>query len=171
MPRSFALAAILAVLAPHNVVSKEFQIEVNATGILEFFTQGFFTRAAEKWSSVITGDLPDVDMSDVEEDSLLCGPFPPVIDDQWICARWIPVDLFGGILGLAGPTLVRTDSQLTVAGIMAFDKFDFFTMLFQGSLGGVFVRIVDKFESISDMVAQLYSHSCLVSTCFDIAAA
>ena len=153
------LAAILAVLSPHTAASAEFKIDINATGILEFFTQSLFTSAADKWSSVITGDLPDVDMSDVEQESALCGPFPEKIDDLWICARWVPIDFFNGILGMAGPTLVRTDTQLTVAGLMAFDKFDFFTMLLQGSLGGVFVCITIELDSFSEPLVLLLTHT------------
>ena len=146
---AFATASLVAVLALQQVVGGKgqeavsddsdstYEIDLDVNGIIETFSSGFFTSAAEKWASAITGDVPDV--QGIEGDSQICGPYPTEIDDLWICGRFQPIDFFGGVLGMAGPTIVRTDSNIPAAGIMLFDKFDLPGMWIDGTVQGIIV--------------------------------
>lgn len=139
MVRCLVITTLLAVLAPQVVKAQmdSYEIDLDVNGFVEFFTRQFFTSAAEKWASAVVGDVPDVE--GIEGDSELCGPFPESIDDLWICGRFRAVDFFGGVLGLAGPTLVRTEGNIPAAGIMLFDKFDLPGMWIDGRIQGVIV--------------------------------
>jgi hypothetical protein len=86
-----------------------------------------FKKAADRWSKVITGDLPSV---------IVGGE---VIDDLLIEAQGTPIDGTGGILGQAGPTNLRPASAganafLPAKGIMSFDTADLAQMETDGTL-------------------------------------
>lgn len=71
-----------------------------------------FVEAAEKFSDLIVGDLPGVNMGG------------RIIDDILITAQLMTIDGTGGILGQAGPTSIRADSYLPAMGVMNFDSAD-----------------------------------------------
>lgn len=71
-----------------------------------------FNQAAARWQEIVTGDLADVTFNG------------QLIDDLVIDARGVYIDGVNGTLGRAGPTYVRTDSRLPLAGIMEFDTAD-----------------------------------------------
>ena len=132
---SYIAATVLALLVAKSQAS--YEIELNVRGFFESFTQRAFTSAADRWSSVVTDSLePVTDMTGTDQ---LCGEYPAVINNLYICGRWIPIDFFGGVLGFAGPTVFRQGSNIPAAGIMAFDKFDILTLLVAGQLNGVIV--------------------------------
>ncbi len=62
--------------------------------------QTIFRRAADRWSEVITGDLPNATRNGV------------VIDDLLIRASATAIDGSGGVLGQAGPENFRTGSGI-----------------------------------------------------------
>ena len=80
-----------------------------------------FTDAVARWEEIITGDL-----------GLIFGGFTPgcgphisqVIDDVIIFVNVGPIDGPSGILGQAGPCVVRTSNLLPVVGSMTFDVAD-----------------------------------------------
>ncbi|NER13504.1 peptidase [Leptobacterium flavescens] len=82
-----------------------------------------FEAAAARWERIIIRDLPSVE-----------GPIPSAfngfpdiegtIDDIVIEVALAPIDGPGGILGQAGPRFIRTDSFLTLTGVMFFDVAD-----------------------------------------------
>src|SRR4030095_407923 len=72
-----------------------FTITVVFTGGLTTAQKNAFKNAADRWSKVIVGDLPDV---------LINGQ---VIDDVLIEASGTAIDGIGNILGQAGPTHLR----------------------------------------------------------------
>jgi hypothetical protein len=86
-----------------------------------------FKTAADRWTKVIVGDLPDV---------MVGGE---LIDDVLIEAQGVPIDGVGGILGQAGPTRLRPASAgaaafLPAKGKMQFDTADLAAMQSAGTL-------------------------------------
>jgi hypothetical protein len=89
-----------------------------------------FKSAANRWSKVIVGDLPDVVVSG------------QVIDDVLIEASGVAIDGPGGILGQAGPTHLRPASAgvsafIPAKGRMQFDTADLANMQANGTLNDV----------------------------------
>jgi hypothetical protein len=76
-------------------LSAPFTITVVFLGGLTTAQKNAFKSAANRWSKVIVGDLPDVVISG------------QVVDDVLIEASWVPIDGPGGILGQAGPRHLR----------------------------------------------------------------
>jgi hypothetical protein len=77
-----------------------------------------FNNAANRWSQVITGDLPNVNG----------------VDDLLINANVSNIDGAGNVLGSAGPTWLRSDSLLPFQGNMTFDSSDLATVEKNGNL-------------------------------------
>lgn len=100
-----------------------------------------FTNAASRWSTVITADLPDV-ATTVAAGS--CGSTSPGIsmnlDDLVIFAGVEAIDGPNGVLGSAGPCLIRTGSNLPILGVMRFDAADVTSMEVNGSFGSVILH-------------------------------
>jgi hypothetical protein len=107
-----------------------FMIEIRFIGGLTDAQQAAFAAAADRWASVIVGDLPEVSV-DGED-----------IDDVLILAEGSAIDGAGRILGQAGPTHLRpveagTAAYLPAKGLMSFDSADLAEMEAQGTLGDV----------------------------------
>ena len=107
-----------------------FTIEVRFLGGLTDEQQAAFTAAADRWTRVIVGDLPSV-VADGE-----------TIDDVLILAQGTAIDGPGGVLGQAGPTVLRPASAgaaalLPAKGVMSFDTADLEQMRADGTLGDV----------------------------------
>lgn len=99
-----------------------FNIEVKFLGGLTSSQQLIFQQAAERWSQVITGDLPSIDVDG------------EVVDDVLIEAQGTFIDGPEGVLGQAGPTQLRPGSFLPAKGIMEFDTGDLIRQEQDGSL-------------------------------------
>ena len=107
-----------------------FTIEVRFLGGLSVRQQAAFTAAADRWATVIVGDLPAV-TADGE-----------TIDDVLILAQGTDIDGAGGILGQAGPTVLRPSAAgaaalLPAEGVMYFDTADLAEMEREGTLNDV----------------------------------
>jgi hypothetical protein len=107
-----------------------FTIEVRFLGGLTRAQKQAFKSAADRWSKVIVGDLPSVQIDG------------EVIDDILILAQGIDIDGPGRILGQAGPTRLRPASAgsaafLPAKGKMAFDSADLQQMERDGTLKDV----------------------------------
>lgn len=94
-----------------------FQIEVRFLGGLTAAQKKAFKAAADRWTQVIVGDLPSVNVEG------------EVVDDVLILADGSDIDGPGGILGQAGPTHLRPAGAglaafLPAKGKMSFDKAD-----------------------------------------------
>ena len=110
------------------MVDSNFKIDLRFTGGLSASQRSVFELAKARWQEIITGDLPAV-VVDGEE-----------IDDLVIEASGEAIDGEGRVLGQAGPTHVRSDSQLPCKGIMAFDVADLADMEANGSLVDVIIH-------------------------------
>lgn len=106
----------------------DFNIDLRFLGGLSPSQQDVFDLAAKRWSKIIVGDLPDVNFG------------MEVIDDVLIEAQGASIDGISGILGQAGPTFIRSDSNLPFRGIMSFDSSDLSHMEDEGSLVRVIVH-------------------------------
>jgi len=107
-----------------------FGIEVRFLGGLTEQQRAAFTAAADRWARMIVGDLPSV-TADGE-----------TIDDVLILAQGSAIDGPGGVLGQAGPTILRPASAgaaalLPAKGVMSFDTADLEQMQADGTLGDV----------------------------------
>lgn len=107
-----------------------YTIEVRFLGGLTETQKDAFKGAADRWSSIIVGDLPPV---------LVDGE---IIDDVLILAQGVEIDGPGSILGQAGPTALRPANAgqaafLPAKGQMAFDIADLANMEANGTLQDV----------------------------------
>jgi hypothetical protein len=107
-----------------------FTITVVFLGGLTTPQKNAFKNAADRWSKVIVGNLPNV---------VIAGQ---VIDDVLIEASGVPIDGPGGILGQAGPTHLRPATAgaskfLPAKGRMQFDTADLASMQANGTLNDV----------------------------------
>jgi hypothetical protein len=111
-------------------VKSAYKIEVRFLGGLTTAQKNAFKVAADRWASVIVGDLPSVRVDG------------EVVDDLLILAQGTAIDGPRGILGQAGPTHIRPASAgkskfLPVKGIMSFDTADLKAMQKDGTLKDV----------------------------------
>ena len=108
-------------------IQSAYKIEVKFLGGLNAKQKKAFKTAANRWTKVITGDVPSVLVNGV------------VIDDLLIEAQGVAIDGVGKILGQAGPTQLRPASAganafLPAKGIMSFDTADLAQMEADGTL-------------------------------------
>ena len=93
----------------------DIKIEFVGTG----WTQAYhdvFVAAADRWTALIVGDLPDV--------SVRSKGKVTTVDDITITAELGQIDGLYGILGQAGPTAIRTNGSLPATAQMQFDIVD-----------------------------------------------
>jgi hypothetical protein len=107
-----------------------FTIDVRFLGGLTQKQKDAFKAAADRWTTMIVGDLPSVLVEN------------EVIDDVLILAQGRAIDGPGRILGQAGPTHLRPGNAggaafLPAKGIMSFDTADLAQMEQEGTLGDV----------------------------------
>ncbi len=113
-PATFTVAAMGA-----------FNIELRFIGSPTPNQQQAFAEAEARWESIVTGDLPNVQLV---ADAAECGPDSPAInqnvDDLIILVTLEAIDGPGDVLASAGPCFVRLPSDLPVLGAMRFDTAD-----------------------------------------------
>ena len=115
-----------------------FQIEVRFNGNQPTAAQrAAFEQAAAKWATLILGDIEDVEVSLPASDFGCYPSLNETIDDLVIFADIVTIDGAGGILGQAGPCLLRTEGWLSVVGRMRFDVADVTTLEASGRLNDV----------------------------------
>lgn len=107
-----------------------FRIDVRFLGGLSDSQMDAFRTAADRWTRIIVGDLPAVEVD------------REVIDDLLILAEGAKIDGPGKVLGQAGPTKLRPASAgaaafLPVKGVMKFDTDDLVDMERNGTLTDV----------------------------------
>jgi subtilisin-like proprotein convertase family protein len=113
-----------------NARESEFHIEVDfPDNTLTPEQQAVFVTAAARWSEIILGDVPDVNV-----------PGFGLVDDVVIVASGPLIDGPGGILGQAGPTTLRTGIFLPAAGIMQFDSADIAALIADGQFDDVILH-------------------------------
>lgn len=129
---SSSLPPVVFTATASAVPPSAFNIEVRFTGPTPTQTQqSAFTAAAARWQQIILGDLFDIDFTTQPQPQTDCHPAisNETIDDLVIYAEIGPIDGAGGILGQAGPCIIRELdrgelSWFTVVGRMRFDQAD-----------------------------------------------
>lgn len=99
-----------------------------------------FESAVLRWQQLILGDVPDIP---VNQPPATSGCFPALnetIDDLVIYVVLEPIDGPGGILGQAGPCLIRNNGGFPLVGLMQFDPPDLITLENDGRLEAVILH-------------------------------
>ena len=109
-------------------MSSNFSIDIKFIGGLSSTQKMAFTAARDRWREVIVGALPPVTLDG------------EVISGVQIEAQGVFIDGNNGILGQAGPTVVRNGSDLPAKGLMSFDTADLAQMESNGSLTDVILH-------------------------------
>jgi hypothetical protein len=106
-----------------------FNIELRFLGSVTPTQQQAFAEAEARWESLVTGDLPNVQLVAEPAD---CGPDSPaideVVDDLIILVTLEDIDGAGKVVGSAGPCFIRFSNDLPVLGAMRFDTADLETI-------------------------------------------
>lgn len=124
---------------------------VNATATASQFTiqlefetsatpaqQQAFANAKARWEAVITGDIPDFNVSGTQPCSGITST--GVVDDVKILVKLEPIDGAGNVLGSAGPCIIRGTGHLPIIGVMRFDTADLPNLETNGSLDDVILH-------------------------------
>lgn len=114
-------------MAPADPRAGLFDIVLDFAGAQDETLQSAFVAAAERLETVVLGDLPDVAVPSIN------GAPPAVVDDLVIRVELPAIDGPGGVLGIAGPTLLRADSLLPAAAQMRFDAADAASLQAEGA--------------------------------------
>lgn len=111
--------------------NNEFTISLLKMGPVESRFDIAFQNAKKRWEEIIVGDVPDepgllyfFDWFDYFFGFSYNGP----VDDVVIGYHIDYIDGEGGVLGFAGPRIIRKGSYIPVSGIMKFDSEDFKSM-------------------------------------------
>jgi leishmanolysin len=83
-----------------------------------------FESARARIGALVTGDVPDAFIGQAPMPDCGNTPMSEVVDDLLIWVELRPIDGYGGLLGQAGPCVVRSSSKLPAVGIMRFDTAD-----------------------------------------------
>jgi hypothetical protein len=125
----------LGVMAPNGLyrsltataaeITSPFNIEVRYIGSPTQALEDAVTAAVARWRGIITADLPDVA---IHTDAAACFDTEPAldetVDDIVVYIEVAHRDGVGGILGAAGPCLIRSVSELPALGYMTLDADD-----------------------------------------------
>ncbi|HEX7939767.1 MAG TPA: Ig-like domain-containing protein, partial [Gemmatimonadaceae bacterium] len=151
-PSGQVLRAISGSLDPLDVPAT---INTNYNIVVRFFgsttmsasQQAIFQNAARRIAGVITGDIPDVQLTNTDMSNCASGvaPLNEVADDLIIYAESKPNDGVGGILGsshpcyarIAGPGCASGCVNIPVIGSMSFDSADLNALEANGTLQDV----------------------------------
>lgn len=100
-----------------------------------------FTSAAAKWEGIVKTGQPDRTVN-IGANFCTSGtdPYNGVVDDLLIDAQIIAIDGPGGILGQAGPCLIRSSNGIPLYGIMQFDSADVAGLEASGQLSNTIVH-------------------------------
>lgn len=109
-------------------VDSNFQIAVRFLGGLSASQRSVFEFAAARWQELIKGSLPAVEVDG------------ETVTGVVILAEGRAIDGPSGVLGEAGPELIRPETKLPIRGIMAFDSADLENMENDSSLVDVIVH-------------------------------
>ncbi len=122
-------------------VTSSYDIELRFLTTPTAAQQTAFDNAAARWEQLVFGDLPDV-LAILAADACTTGQpaLNETIDDLVIFVTLEPIDGPGGILGSAGPCVVRTVGNLSSIGAMRFDTDDLATLETNGTLGDVILH-------------------------------
>jgi hypothetical protein len=139
-----AVAGTLTGSASATVIS-DYAVDVRFYGpAINTDIQSAFFSAATRIQGILTGDVPNVTLNafDVASSCSVTGaaPLSEPIDDIVIFARVDAIDGPGGVLGSAGPCIVRTTGGLPLIAVMSFDSADLQNLLTSNRLNDVILH-------------------------------
>jgi len=102
--------------------------------------QNAFDVAENRWEQVVSGDLPSVAVDRPRGTCSSSAPLVEAIDDLVIFVTLEAIDGPGGVLGSAGPCMLRSGSRLPLVGRMRFDTADLAALEANGLLGQVILH-------------------------------
>ena len=133
--------------ATGTAVVSNFTITLQFLGSGTPSQQAAFDAAKSKWEQIIIGDLPNTTLSISNDTTCTSGggsaatplTYNGAVDDVVIFADLRAIDGPGGILGAAGPCIIRSQAQnsLTIMGYMKFDTADLANLEAGGNLDDV----------------------------------
>jgi hypothetical protein len=131
-----------------------FAITLCLTSAMTASQRAAFENAAARWGSIITGDVADLAATPIGAG--ICGSDQyatnMVLDDLIIFASIVSIDGAGGILGSAGPCLIRSGARgLPVVGTMRFDIADVTNLEASSRLGTVILHEMGHVLGIGTM--------------------
>lgn len=106
-------------------VTSAFDIEVRYIGTPSAAMQSAIDAAVARWRAIVTGDLADATLNRAAAECFENQPaINETVDDLLIYVETDAIDGVGGILGAAGPCLIRSDGRLSSMGYMHLDAAD-----------------------------------------------
>lgn len=96
-----------------------------------------FSQAESRWEAIITGDLVDTPVNRLAGTCTSPTAINETIDDLVIYVTFEAIDGVGGVLGSAGPCLIRSGSLLSLVGQMRLDIDDLANLEANGALDEV----------------------------------
>jgi hypothetical protein len=120
--RTYALPAVENRTGEFNITI--FPVTPIPSGILPHLE-----KAVADWEAAVTGNLPSIPIRTSSFDPSGCGGFIRLpdgtsVDDVMIMISIEPIDGPGGVLGRAGPCLIRTTGRLPLLGFIVLDADD-----------------------------------------------
>ncbi|HET8762198.1 MAG TPA: leishmanolysin-related zinc metalloendopeptidase, partial [Gemmatimonadales bacterium] len=127
-----------AFTATATPVTSGFDIKIQYIGTPSAAMESAVAAAVARWRAIISNDLPDATLN---RDAAECFDAQPAIaetvDDILIYIETDGIDGVGGILGAAGPCLIRSLSRLPSMGYMHLDVADVAQLAANGQLQDV----------------------------------
>jgi len=136
-PVSFSATGIAA---PSAGPLFDIEIRFNPGSIPTAAQQAAYDAAEARWELIITGDLPNTVVNRPAGTCTSTTPVNETIDDLVIFVTLEAIDGPGGVLGSAGPCLVRNGTLLPLAGSMRFDVADLANLEASGLLDEVILH-------------------------------
>lgn len=100
-----------------------------------------FEESAARWRDIVLGDLPDMHVNLAAGDCFDGQPaVSQLVDDILILVEVVAIDGPGGVLGSAGPCVLRGGTLLPALGAMSFDEADLASLQASGELGDVILH-------------------------------
>jgi hypothetical protein len=130
----------------------QYNIDLRPVGTIDPAYQAALDAARTRWQQAITGNLPAITVNrpansaceDKDGNKLIDHPaINETVDDLLIFVQIVPIDGPGGILGQAGPCLVRSTGSsagLPVVGMIRLDAADVAATASNGTLGDVMLH-------------------------------
>lgn len=124
--------------ATATAVVSDFAIELRSLGGIAPSHQAAFDAAVARWRDIILTDVPQWSLTSAANSCFDGQPaLNESVDDVIIHIQAVPIDGLGGVLGAAGPCVLRDGSYLPVMGVILFDSADLADLASHGELSTV----------------------------------
>ncbi len=102
-----------------------YQVTVRFLGARDDRVDAVLDQAVSRWTAAVARGVSDINV-DIEADACFDGQpaVKEIVDDLLVFVRVRDMDGAGGVLGRAGPCLIRTENGLPVLGLIELDRAD-----------------------------------------------